>query len=586
MTTAVAPSARPAARHPPYRGYVGPAAVGLRDAGLAGRDDVLDLGEAELYRNPRSPEDLVPRGPALALFVACTGATVEELPEITYDPERPLRDWIDLPGDGLVAARTVPLPELAAIALRNYRRLADKITTCDRLFVDSDGGPTSRLSIRKQFTVVGERIGIAGARLLTALHHAYIAWTDASPDKDTAAYLRGYGFAHRTPPDRIPSPSNRKKLIEAHHPLGKLDRDMLRWQGAVARRDAAHPLRELSAATKKALAEAKRARTSYPDELKEAVREALASGREPKAVYAHYGVSFRILYDYVPRARKNPLAAFEPLEAVIRAKLEGPRTTTGEDMVAWLESEHGLVVPEWKLRRQLKEWGLAGRLRRARPSVVDPHLDEIRATIPDGGVADLDLVAGLLVEKGVTITTEALRSSLRARGIPLATVPTVAFTLEVEIDVRAWISVYPPPSLETICRRLEAEHRISMSPHQVSARIKAMGVVKAPGRASPELRAIGPYLPEIKAHAIANPTKTWAAIAAWARAEFDVAIEARTLQPCMVRLGVNKRGLAGEARKSACPPAARGSEAAGRAVAVAAPVRKVTRFHPAEGERR
>ena len=98
--------------------------------------------------------------------------------------------------------------------------------------------------------------------------------------------------------------------------------------------------------------------------------------------------------------------------------------------------------------------------------LVDPYLDEIRATIPEGGVADLKLIVRLLAEKGVTIGIGGLRASLHARDVPLPTVPTVAFSSEVEVDVRSWISVYPPPSLKELCKRIEDKHGVRMSPHR------------------------------------------------------------------------------------------------------------------------
>jgi hypothetical protein len=546
---AVAHPARSAARRPPYLGYAGPAAVGLRDGGLPGRDDVLDFGEDKLYRNPKSPEDMVRRGSALALFIACTGATVEEIPLITYDPEQPLRDWIYLPGDGLVAARTVPLPELAAIALRHYREVADKITKCDRLFVNCDGNPLTVKTIRAQFNRVGQRIGIAGGRVPTSLRHAYIAWLDAAPQTEVAAYLRGYNFVDQIPPTE-PLPSARRDLVWTYHPLGRLDREMLRWQGAVARRDAAHPMPELTPAAKKAFAAAKKRKGHkvYPNELKAAVRDAIASGHEPKAVLANYGVSPKTLHDYVRRPRINPLAAFED---VIRAKLDGPATPTGEALLAWLKKEHGVVVKLWKLREQLGLWGLKGKLGGMRPSLVDPYLEEIRATVPEGGVADLDLVVRLLAKKGIILSDSGLRSILHRRGIPLSTIPVVAFDGKVEVDVRAWISIYPAPSLETICQRLEDRHGLRMSPAQVSARIKAMGVKKAwAGRAWSAFAALAPHVPAIKTYVVANPTEAWAAIADWARAKFDIELKERTLIECMHRNGINKMDLAAAARKS------------------------------------
>lgn len=543
---AVAHPARSAARRPPYAGYVGAAAVGLRDQGLPGRDDVLDLGEAELYRNPWSPADMVLRGSALALFIACTGATVEEIPKITYDPERPLRDWIDLPGDDLVAARTVPLPELAAIALRIYRKLADKITKCDRLFVDCDGRPLTVNAIRAQFNRVGQRIGIAGARVPTSLRQAYIAWLDASPDTATAAYLRGYNFGLCGRPDQDPTPSAKRALVATYHPLGKLDREMLRWRGPVARRDAARPMRELSADTRKARTAAKRQRGAYPKELKEAVRDAIASGHEPKAVFDNYGVSFRVLFDYVPRPKRDPLAAYED---AVRAKFGGSKRPSSKALLAWLAAD-GIVVSIWKLRQQLKDWGLLHLTGHETQRVVDPYLDEIRATISEGGVADLELIVRLLAEKGVPYTTGGLRAALHARDIPLPTVPTVAFSSEVEADVRSWITAYPSPSLKTLCKRIEGKHGLRMSPHMVSVRVQAMGAVKAraPG-ASSAVAAASPHLPAVKAYVIAHPTESWAAIADWARAELGLTIKQRSLIECMHRLGVNKMVLAASARK-------------------------------------
>lgn len=547
---AVAQSARSAARRPPYLGYVGPAAIGLRDYGLPGRDDVLDLGEAELYRNPQSPEDMVRRGSALALFIACTGATVEEIPEITYDPKQSLRDWIYLPGDGMVAARTVPLPELAAIALRHYRKVADKITKCDRLFVNCDGNPLTVGAIRAQFNRVGQRIGIAGVRVPTSLRQAYIAWLDAAPQTEVAAYLRGYNFTDEIPPAE-PLPSARRDLVWTYHPLGKLDREILRWQGAVARRAAANPMRELTPATKKAFAAAKKGSGrgyAYPNELKAAVRDAVASGHEPKAVLANYGVSPQVLYDYVPKARKDELA---PYEDAVRAKLEGPRPPSCKALRAWLDAEHGVFASLEKWRLKLKEWGLFHLTGRESPSVVDPYLDDIRATIPDGGVADLPLVVRLLANKGVILSYSGLRAVLHNRGIPLSTTPVVAFDGKVEVDVRAWISVYPEPSIETICKRLEDQHGIRLSPYQVSKRIKAMGVEKAwAGSASSAVAALGPYVPAIKTYVVANPTETWAAVADWARAEFDIKVKEHSLVVCMHRNGINKMVLAASARKS------------------------------------
>lgn len=559
---AVAHPARSAARRPPYAGYVGAAAVGLRDHGLPGRDDVLDLGEAELYRNPWSPADMVLRGSALALFIACTGATVEEIPKITYDPERPLRDWIDLPGDDLVAARTVPLPELAAIALRIYRKLADKITKCDRLFVDCDGRPLTTNAIRAQFNRVGQRIGIAGARVPTSLRQAYIAWLDASPDTATAAYLRGYNFGLCGRPDQDPTPSAKRALVATYHPLGKLDREMLRWRGPVARRDAARPMRELSADTRKARTAAKRQRAAYPKELKEAVRDAIASGHEPKAVFDNYGVSFRVLFDYVPRPKRDPLAAQKD---AIRAKFEGPRAPSCKALRAWLAAEHGIVVSLWKLRQRLKDWGILHLVGRESSKLVDPYLNEIRATIPEGGVADLKLIVRLLAEKGVTIGIGGLRASLHARDVPLPTVPTVAFSSDVEVDVRAWISIYPPPSLKTLSKRLENVHGVHMSPYKVSARVKAMGIGKARApRASSAVAAVGPHLSAIKAYVIAQPTATWATVADWAVAELGLAIKERCLIRCMHRLGVNKMALAASARKSPHVPDKDADDAAKR----------------------
>jgi hypothetical protein len=547
---AVAHPARSAARRPPYLGYVGPAAVGLRDGGLPGRDDVLDFGEDELYRNPKSPEDMVRRGSALALLMACTGATVEEIPLITYDPKQPLRDWIYLPGDGLVAARTVPLPELAAIALRLYRKVADKITKCDRLFVNCDGNPLTVNAIRAQFNRVGQRIGIAGARVPTSLRQAYIAWLDAAPQTAVAAYLRGYNFAAQIPPAE-PLPSARRDLVCTYHPLGKLDREMLRWRGPVARRDAAHPMPELMPSTKKAFAAAKKGSGrgyAYPKELKAAVRDAVASGHEPKAVFANYGVSPQVLLDYVPKARKDELA---PYEDAVRAKIEGPRPPSCKALRAWLDAEHGVLASLEKWRLKLKEWGLFHMTGRESPSVVDPYLDEIRATIPDGGVADLPLVVRLLAKKGVTLSDSGLRAILHRRGIPLSTIPVVAFNAKVEVDVRAWISIYPVPSIEVICKRLEDQHGLRMSPAQVSARIKAMGVEKArAGRMSSPVAALAPYVAAIETYVVANPTETWTAIADWARAEFDIELKERTLFTCMHRNGINKMVLAAGARKS------------------------------------
>lgn len=533
---AVALIARTAAPRTQYHGFVGEAAVGLRDGGLPTPEDALDLGETELYRNPRIRDHHVLRGPALARFFACTGASLKEAVAITYDPKRPLRDWIDLPGDGVVAARTVPLPELAAIPMRLYRKMADGISTCNRLFVDPDGGPTTKDNIRAQFASVGNRIGVDGACVPAALRQAHIGWLDASPDKETAAYLRGYAFSGWTAPPK-PSASAMRDLISTYHPLGKLERETLRRPGPVARRDAANPLRALSVDTRKALAAAKRRakheryRAGYPKEVKKAVLEGLAAGYEPKTVYAHYGVTSGLLNDYVPKPRPDPLAAHED---AIRALLTGPKPPTSAKLLAWLEAEHRVVVHLHTLHKRLRAWGLTDQLARTPWSVVEPHLEAIRATIPDGGVVDLKATVSMLAWKGVTIGVEGLRHALRDRGFPLPAPMVAVFSPEVEADVRRWVAAIPTPSQETICARLKEAHGLDMTPAMVAARLKPIG-----GKArAPAANAIGPRMPAIAAYVAAHRTETVPEVMAWAGAELNLVVDEHAFRKHLRQSGI------------------------------------------------
>lgn len=533
-----------------YHGFVGTAAPGLRDEGLPEPKDVLDLAEPELYRTPKASEHQILRGAALDLFFACTGASMLEAAAVAYNPDRPLRGWIDLPGDGIVAPRTVPLPEIAAMAIRSYRKLADKISTCDRLFVDNDGGPMDRNSARFQFARLGERIGIDdGGKIPARLRQAYIAWLDASPDTATAAYLRGYNIAAWNRTDDVPAPSKRIALVEKYHPLGKLDREMLRREGPVARFMAAHPLRVLSPEGKKATAKAKATAKGpcrhlpYPQEVKDTVREAIDAGHDPKTVFAHYGVPADILHKPAVYKKRAPVPWPDPLAAqedAIRSRLEGPEPPTSRALLAWLEAEHGVVVHLQTLLKRVKKLGLTKRLSRklhsGKASAIDPFLDQIRTTLGEDGIADLDVVVALLAARGVAITKGGARYSLRARGIATATMPAPGFPPAIEADVLEWIATDQPPSIDEIRTRIERTHGLSMTHSMVSMRVKGLG-----GKARASMRsAVGPHLEQIKAYVLANPTTTWAAVVAWVYAKFGLVIGEATLVTHMTRLGVEK----------------------------------------------
>lgn len=532
---------------PSYVGYVGPAAMNLRGDGLPILEDLLDLSEDKLWLNPWSTEASMRRGPALALFFACTGASILEATEIVYDPDKPLRGWIDLPGDGKTAPRRVPLPELAAMAIRHYREAFKTAPACDKLFLSDTGGPLDDAALCSTFAGLGERIGIDGGALPARLRHAYIAWTDRSPDTETAYYCRGFDMPKWKRPEDKPSAQAKQDLIKSFHPLGNHKREWLHWEGAVARRDREHPLDELSAADKKELARARAAHYSaaYPKALKVAVRKAIDAGYDPKEVRRHYGVTEGFTKIRQPHPRPDRLA---PVEDLIKAKLESSTPPSSEELLEWLRDEHHIVVHHHTLVKRVKKLGLVKRLGRRTGwtrSVIDPHVDEIRALVGDAGVADLKLVGKWLRdEKGIELTQDGLRFALRARGIPVRRKQPIEFPPAAEADVRAWIALDPAPSMNEICRRLKQFHDIDMTHAMVMIRVKALGGKPA----APMPSSLESHLPAIRAYLEANSGTTWTALAVWVWKEFKICAANLTLSNGMRRLGYSKPSCISQTR--------------------------------------
>ncbi|WP_354115536.1 hypothetical protein [Bradyrhizobium sp. LA7.1] len=336
---------------------------------LPRRGDLLDLNETALWRNPWISEMEARRGKALALFFACTGAGCAEARSLTYDPRQPPAEWLDLPGQDLVRPRRVWLPKIVAMAIRHYREEADKITSCDRLFVDGRGNPICQTVINVQFRRLGARIGVDARKLASRLGDAYVAWVRSSEDQLTALYLAGSLKLDETQRQAV-LPSAKKKLIEDVHPLGKLDRDMVRWEGAVARHQRTHPLRVLSTEAK---AELKKAREklrvtgrheAYPQELRTAVREALAAGWDPVVVSRHYGVtkSFERI-----RGKPQLFNKLDGKEDAIRALFAGSIAPTFVEVSAFVSESLGLHACHPTVLAKLRSMGLQCRHPNAHP---------------------------------------------------------------------------------------------------------------------------------------------------------------------------------------------------------------------------
>ncbi|MDF0498255.1 hypothetical protein [Bradyrhizobium yuanmingense] len=592
-----------------YIGFVGPAAIGLRTDGLPSKVDLLDLSEVDLFRGPYKDDHFAFRGPAIALFFACTGASLIEARDIVYDPSKPIRAWIDLPGEGRVSPRTVPLPELAAVAIRRYREAIKDVARCDRLFVGRDGGLMGTCSIRDQFINLGRRIGIDGTRLASRLRHAYLAWITSSPDVRTATYLRGRPAPEWLEMGEEPSADQKRALIENFHPLGRFDRSMLRWEGAVGRRDRVQPLRELSAAEKKEIRQARYKRTPLPQFLVDAVREAIDAGHQRDAVYAHFGVSSEL--------KRRPNKAFDLLDShqdAIRAKLEGDNPPGVVALRKWFKSDHGISVGAATMLRYIEKMGLAHRLpKKVKQSLgesrIDPYLDEIRAMIPADGTVNVEAVRTMLATKGIKLGNGGVRSSLQSRGILAIKKGPVGFSgvvrddvkswmekhagvsaMEVgrrleelhgirmsafkvrrrmreigdikppappeltetaEKDVRSWMAENPAPSVIEICRRLKRVHDIYMTHAHVSKKLSKIGP-KAP---APMSSPLDPHIPAIRAQLEANPNLTWAQTVAWAVRELNVAVAEVTLIRQMRKAGFEKPDCARQKRVSLRPTA-------------------------------
>jgi hypothetical protein len=277
-------------------GYFGPAAQGFADGRLPSRADILDLFEPALWRNARKSNAYDLRGPAFCALFVCTGANLGEAVRMRCGQWLPLgRRAVDLGGNNVnLKPRTVPLVSIAHDVIARYDSAVQRASGCDAFFVDNRGKGTTLVNVQEQFRCMAQRVGLDGRALPARLRGLFLSYLEDWPDKVARFTLAGWHERHRISEDeRTPSPNFAEKLaiLERVLPIGRADREMLKWRGAVERAFPDPHFPELSAEARYVLDEIRAGRTKcHPAEVRAAVREAIASGKRQAEVCEHYGL--------------------------------------------------------------------------------------------------------------------------------------------------------------------------------------------------------------------------------------------------------------------------------------------------------
>ena len=326
---------RPEGLHP-LRGLIAPNFV---TTGILIKADLMDLLDSSSWLHPHTRNFLDLRGAALCAMFACFGAAMIELTRIECSDWLPGgRDEVELGGTRQRVARTMPVFPLPKLVIGDYSRKVNRAPGVTHLFVDADGLPATASSIEGQMKWMTERNGIPVDSLAMALRQAFERWAKTDEGAMWRA-LTGRVQPQWMPSEQAISVSEKHAALAIAHPLADIDRTMLQWKGPRARRytHAHFPALSKAARTEYDFALKTRGGTTYGEELRDAVRTALDSGKRISEVATHYGVS--VVYVRYVRDLKTLRQGIHlrkrPLQLSLLQHLRSDPVPTAEKARAW-----------------------------------------------------------------------------------------------------------------------------------------------------------------------------------------------------------------------------------------------------------
>ncbi|UWU76599.1 hypothetical protein N2603_43215 [Bradyrhizobium huanghuaihaiense] len=386
--------------------------------GIFAKEDLLDLFDPVIWRQPGTEEAIGLRGPALCAMIVCCGATMAEITRIECSQWlNGHQDEVELSGGHHRAPRTMPVLAIAKVVIERYRKAAKRRAGVDHLFVDRNGNPIIVNGILGQFAWMTKNHGFPCKSLGMALHQAFEGWARSGEDIMARA-LTGRLQRFWMEPD--PPTDLRAKLcfLEETHPVGKFDRGMLKWPGPAARLHADPHFPRLSREARNDLdAALKVPGTSYPLELRQAVQTALSSGKKPKEIAAHYGINTKYIYD-VRDGNSSAASTLLTLRTVsvqkiLAARMRAAPDSDGGDLQAWMLKEHGVALTRSSIRKFATKEDIKLPTAPRGPNLAkyEPLLREKLSQNPDH---DAFALATLLrSEHGVAVSDTAIQKFLR-----------------------------------------------------------------------------------------------------------------------------------------------------------------------------
>jgi hypothetical protein len=406
----------------PLKGLVAPNYV---STGVFLKPDLLDLLDPATWRHSHTKNCQDLRGAALCAMIVCCGATLCELPRIKCSNWLPgNRDEVELSGAGGLKnqPRTIPVLAFAKFVIDRYSRNVKRAPGVTHLFVDNEGMPTTACALMAQFKWMTRSNGLPVDSLINALHNAFERWakTDEGP---MMRALTGRRKRKWLAPDPAFSIDEKRKAIENVHPLGKTDREMLRWKGPYARRypNPHFPALSREARTEYEFALKTRGGTTYGVELRDAVRAALDSGKLVSEVAAHYGMNV----SYVQEARDGTIGKAAAtmrnrrLQLSLLQWLQSGSPRHVEEVRRWAMTEHGIDLSQQNVRKLARKHGV--KLIRPPPSWVLVHGEALLSRMQqEFAPSALEVKEWASKERHVDLTLRQICGLAAAHGVTLA----------------------------------------------------------------------------------------------------------------------------------------------------------------------
>ncbi|WP_298372351.1 hypothetical protein [uncultured Bradyrhizobium sp.] len=331
------------------------------------------------------------------------------------------RDQVELSGGHHRASRTSPVMAIAKVVIDRYHKAAKRQAGVDHLFVSRNGRPIDVNGILQQLNWLARSGGLPCKSLGMALQHAFEGWAKAGGEAMERALT---GCLQRSWMEPVPPLEllDKQSFLAEAHPLGRFDREMLKWVGPAARLHPDPHFPRLSREARRDLEPALNIPgSSYPLELREAVNSALSLGKHPNDIATHYGISTKYVLDLrdgnASQASTLLTLRTVSVQKILAARLRAAPGSKASDLQAWMHDEHGVALTRASISKFAKKRNIdlpptpRGRhLRR-----YEPLLREELTRNPDQDT--LALATWLRREHGIVARDSAIYQFLRKRGV-------------------------------------------------------------------------------------------------------------------------------------------------------------------------